>query len=57
MVQQSDRRDTDESTRKVLRIMSILGGIVWMVNTYVIYKIPAPDLTIPDPGRNNHHTI
>lgn len=37
---------------KVLRIMSILGGIVWMVNTYVIYKIPAYDPTVPDSDDN-----
>ena len=37
---------------KVLRIMSIFGGLVWMVNTYVIYKIPAPDPTVPDSDDN-----
>ena len=31
--------------RKTIRIMSILGGLVWMGTTYLIYKIPAPDAT------------
>lgn len=41
------------SNRKVLRLMSIFGGLLWMATAYVIYKIPVADSTLPDTSSSN----
>ena len=49
-VTKSNETSEIASNRKTLKIMSILGGLVWMATAYVIYKIPGPDSTVPDPN-------
>lgn len=45
---------SDGANRKVIRIMSILGGLVWMGTTYVIYKIPEHDQAISNSSSSSN---